>query len=74
MIDKIETGKLLKELKDMAGISIQDICNACDVSEVSVYKWFSGKCLPTLSHFFVLSKMFGCDIDHLVVRRNDGKA
>lgn len=74
MIDKIETGKLLKEMKCMAGMTTLDLCEACNVSEQTVYKWFSGKCMPSLTHFFILSELFNCELDNLVVRVRDGKA
>ena len=50
VIDKIATGKKLKELMEREGKSVKEISNTFGISETSVYKWLNGESLPSLNH------------------------
>ena len=65
-----ETGKQIKRLMDKHGYSVKDIQQAMWFENPqSIYKWLSGKTLPSLENFLILSQLFEIDIESMLVIR-----
>lgn len=62
-----KTGYNLCRLLDDRNISVKDIANSLNISQVAVYKWLSGTSLPTLEHFFQISQILNIPIDEIIV-------
>lgn len=70
-IDPIATGRRLRAkrrglftLEGLSGVFMD--CD-CPVSVNSIGKWERGICLPRLDHLFLLSCLYHCSLDELVV-------
>jgi len=69
-IDMIETGKRIKTLMISEGYNINDLkVYLCLKNPQAIYKWFSGKSIPSLDFLFALSKLFNVHMDELLVGR-----
>ena len=66
-----ETGEKIRKFRNESGLKIKDVANALAVSEMSVYKWQSGHCLPTIDNLFQLARIFGVKVDDIVVVEGD---
>ena len=70
-IDVRETGRNIKRLADERGVSARMISRRlAGISEQAVYKWLSGKCLPSLENMIALRRILELDSveDLLVVK------
>ena len=68
MIDTKATGERIRQLRLERGIRVEDISEFMGFeSLVAVYKWQSGKSLPTVDNLFALSRLFGVRIDDILV-------
>ena len=57
-IQQKETGSRIKSLLRESGYTVRDIQNAMGFENPqAVYKWISGKCLPSLDNFLILSRL-----------------
>ena len=55
-IQQKETGSRIKSLLRESGYTVRDIQNAMGFENPqAVYKWISGKCLPSLDNFLILN-------------------
>lgn len=72
-IDVRETGEnILRKIK-AKNYSIDDIMKYTGIStEQAVYKWYSGKSLPSLDTLLVLSRILEVDISDLIVINEGG--
>jgi len=52
-------GKRLRELRERAGLSVQEVAAALGVSYRAVYHWEAGKADPKLDYLPKLAKLFG---------------
>ncbi|MBO6015515.1 MAG: helix-turn-helix transcriptional regulator, partial [Lachnospiraceae bacterium] len=71
IIDLKLTGRRIKELckqADLSALQIKRHLNLCCVQ--TVYKWFSGRNVPTIENFYALSLMLGVSMEDLLVTRN----
>jgi len=66
-IDKVATGKTIRNLMKLTGITVKDIQEALKLGSVqSVYHWLNGISLPTVDNFYALSKLFNVPVDKLI--------
>ena len=67
-IDPEATGRNIRMLMDQHGYDVNDVRKACgNVSAQAVYKWLSGKSLPSLDNFKVLAHIFKTTIEDILV-------
>jgi len=67
-----ETGKRIKALMDDRRLNVRDIQTACGFEQPqAVYKWLSGKSLPSIENMVILSVVLGTPIDSILVRSGD---
>ncbi len=68
VIDVEKTGQRIKELRKEKNIKVREIAEFMGFeSEQAIYKWQSGKCLPSTDNFHALSKLFGTTIDDIII-------
>lgn len=74
-IDVTATGKRIRDSRKALGLTMQDVIDRLYLgSPMSVWKWETGKNLPTLDNLVNLAEVFGCEpMDLIVVTegRND---
>lgn len=70
VIDVQETGKRIKENMIRMELTPKDVQKELGLTvHQSVYHWIHGRNLPTIDNLVVLSRLFGCRIDDLLVVR-----
>lgn len=66
-INKRETGKNLRRIMDMRGLSAKDVQEYLGLGCVqSVYRWFDGINMPTIDNLYALSGLFQLPMDAIV--------
>ena len=66
-IQQKETGKRIKELLHHNGYTVKDIQEIMGFENPqAVYKWLSGKSLPSLDNFLILSKVLHTNIEEIL--------
>lgn len=71
LINMVETGRKIRELADEKGIKPADIQKVCGLGSLqAVYKWFSGKSVPTIDNLGIISNLLNTPIDDIVVFDN----
>lgn len=71
-IQPAETGKRIKQLLLEQGYSIRDIQGAFGFENPqAIYKWISGKSLPSLDNFVILSRILHTSIEDILVTSED---
>ena len=67
-INTVATGKRIKELRKEHNLKVREIMEALGLeSEQAIYKWQRGDSVPTLDNLLVLSELFDCRMDDIVV-------
>lgn len=67
IIDTQETGKRIRELMNLNGVSARDIQKYLNLACVqSVYRWLNGSNVPTIDNLYALSELFQVSIDEIV--------
>ena len=67
-----ETGSRIRSLLQESGYTVRDIQNAMGFENPqAVYKWISGKCLPSLDNFLILSRLLNTSIEDILVIDGD---
>jgi len=67
-LDMIATGNKIKELRIKHKLRVEDISEYMGFeSTQAVYKWQSGKSLPTVDNLFALSRLFEVNIEEILV-------
>jgi len=67
-IDKVKTGRQIRMMMEMRGLSVQDVRAFLSLGCVqSIYHWFDGKSMPTLDNLYALSELLQVPMDMLVV-------
>jgi transcriptional regulator with XRE-family HTH domain len=67
-IDPEATGRNIRVLMAQNGYDIDDVREACgNVSPQAVYKWLSGKSLPSIDNLKILSVIFGTTMEGILV-------
>ena len=68
VIDKEKTGRQIRALMTMRGLSVQDVRAFLSLGYVqSVYHWLDGQSLPTLDNLYGLSELLQVPLDMLVI-------
>ena len=71
-IQQKETGSRIKSLLRESGYTVRDIQNAMGFENPqAVYKWISGKFLPSLDNFLILSRLLNTSIEDILVIDGD---
>ena len=71
-IKQEETGKRIKQLLQDHGYKVKDIQGAMGFETPQVvYKWLSGKSLPSLDNFVILSSLLNTNIEAILVIDGD---
>ena len=71
-IQSRETGKKIKDLLRENGYTVRDIQDACGFENPqAIYKWISGRSLPSLDNFVILSRLLHTSIEDILVIDGD---
>ena len=72
VIDPIATGKNIIRLRIERGMSVRDLQAYFGFEEPqAIYKWISGKSLPSLDNFVILSRLLHTSIENILVIDGD---
>ena len=63
----------LRELREEAGVSMQQLANDIDVSNAAICKWENDATEPKIGALIRLAEYFGCTVDYLVGINDDYK-
>lgn len=67
-IQQEETGRKIKKLLFENGYTVKDVQSARGFENLqSIYKWISGKSLPSLDNFIILSRLLHTSIEDILV-------
>ena len=71
-IQQKETGKQIKKLLTENGYTVKDVQSAMEFENPqAIYKWISGKSLPSLDNFVILSRLLHTSIEDILVVAGD---
>ena len=71
-IQPVETGKRIKQLLSEQNYTIREIQGAFGFENPqAIYKWISGKSLPSLDNFIILSRLLHTSIEDILVIDGD---
>ena len=71
-IQQKETGSRSKSLLRESGYTVRDIQNAMGFENPqAIYKWISGRSLPSLDNFVILSRLLHTSIEDILVVDGD---
>ena len=71
MVNITDTGKNLKELIKIAGLTVQEVATRLYVTEQAVYRWCNGKTLPSIDNLVELSKLIDVKIEDILVEERE---
>ena len=67
-----ETGKQIKKLLTVNGYTVKDVQSVMGFENPqAIYKWISGKSLPSLDNFIILSRLLHTNIEDILVIDGD---
>ncbi|MCI7249198.1 MAG: helix-turn-helix domain-containing protein [Clostridiales bacterium] len=71
-IQQKETGKQIKRLLMENGYSVKDVQSAMGFENPqAIYKWISGRSLPSLDNLVILSRLLHTSIENILVVDGD---
>ena len=71
-IQQKETGRQIKRLLSEHGYTVKDVQTVMGFENPqAVYKWISGKSLPSLDNFIILSRLLHTSIEDILVIDGD---
>ena len=71
-IEQKETGKHIKQLLEEHGYTVKDVqCVMGFENPQAIYKWLSGRSLPSLDNFLILSRLLHTSIEDILVLDGD---
>ena len=71
VIDMQATGRNIESLRRKNHLKVVDVQDYFDFNTPqAIYKWESGRSLPSLENLVALSKMYGCAIEDILVIRD----
>lgn len=71
-IDMAATGLNIHSLRVKNSFKVVDIQNIFDFNTPqAVYKWESGRSIPTIENLLALSRIFNCTIEDLIVLKGE---
>lgn len=62
----------LKELRQKAGLTQEQVAKLIDVDQAAVSNWERGKYPPMRKYRVKLAKLYGCTVDELMEEKSDG--
>ena len=72
MIDTRKTGERIKKLCREKGIPAKRIMEMMGfTSPNAVYKWFSGKSIPSIDNLLILAEALGTTVEDLIVETDE---
>ena len=67
-----DTGRRIRKLLSENGYTVKDVQSAMGVENPqAVYKWISGRSLPSLDNFIILSRLLHTSIEDILVIDGD---
>ena len=67
-----ETGRKIKMLMKEQNLKVRDIQEACGFEQPqAIYKWLSGKSLPSIENMVILAEVLSTPIDSILVISGD---
>ena len=67
VIDLRATGRAIKNKREAAGLTVQDIQNYFGFEyPQAIYAWEQGKNIPSIDNLLVLSNLFACRVEEIV--------
>lgn len=71
VIDPVATGRNIVRLRQERGLSVRDVQRWFNFEEPrAIYKWQSGKTLPTVDNLYALSALLGVSMNDILVEAN----
>lgn len=71
VIDMQATGRNIEKLRRNRHLRIVDVQDFFDFNTPqAIYKWESGRSLPSLENLVALARMYGCAIEDILVIRD----
>jgi transcriptional regulator with XRE-family HTH domain len=73
-VDSVATGNKIKSLCYQCGYSAADLQRELGLESVqSVYKWYNGKCLPSVDKLLAMEKLFSVPLQEIVISYHNGR-
>ena len=70
VIDPVATGKNIARLRAARGLTVRDVQVYFGFAEPqAIYKWQSGRSLPSLDNLYALSALLGVPMERILVPR-----
>ena len=67
-VDLVATGKNIEKLRKEVGLSVKELQNIFGFgTPQAIYKWESGKNLPTIDNCIILARLLGVNMEELLV-------
>ena len=67
VIDMALTGRKIKRLMDLNGLSVKDIQHYLGLAvPQSIYHWIEGSSIPSIDNLYALSELFHVPIDNMI--------
>lgn len=74
-IDRELTGQILRIYIRKSGYTVKEIQDLLYLScPQPIYRWMKGAILPSVSHLYTLSRLFGCHMEDLLVSGQERSA
>lgn len=73
-LDTSLTGRKIHNAVKQSGYSVREVQEMLGLScPQPLYRWFSGRTLPSTDNLYMLSRILGVHMEDLLVPRNSGK-
>ena len=70
-IDMVATGRNIMRLREVAGLNVRDLQDIFGfATPQAIYKWQSGKSLPTVDNLYALSILLNVTMEDILIVRN----
>ncbi len=67
-IEPEQTGRNIRRLMDLSGVSVRDVQAACGFEQPqAVYKWLHGQSLPSIDNLLILSRVLHTTMEGILV-------
>ena len=71
VVDLNKTGQNICILRKRSGVSVRELQELLGfATPQAIYKWESGRSLPSLENLVALARMYGCSIEEILVIRD----
>lgn len=70
IIDVEATGSRIRQARHTARLSVDDVKEVFGMNNPqSIYKWETGKCLPSVDNLIILARLYEVTVDDLIAVR-----